>query len=82
MNSGRPVLDNINALDEQTLEHLKRLKEVDIVIGIPSYNNAESIGRVIKAAELGLAKYFPRHKGLIIISEGGDLEGTRKAVDF
>ena len=53
-----PVLGSITALDEKALEYLKGLKNVDIVIGIPSYNNAESIGRVIKAAELGLAKYF------------------------
>ena len=58
MNSDAPVLENITALDEKAIEYLKELKNVDIVIGIPSYNNAESIGRVIKAAELGLAKYF------------------------
>ncbi|GBE03618.1 hypothetical protein BMS3Abin09_00535 [bacterium BMS3Abin09] len=82
MNSGGPVLDSITALDEKALEYLKGLKNVDIVIGIPSYNNSESIGRVIKAAELGLAKYFSQYKGLIIISEGGDAEETRRAVDL
>ena len=82
MNSGGHALDSITALDEKDLEYLKRLKNVDIVIGIPSYNAAESIGRVIKAAELGLAKYFSQYKGLIIISEGGDPEDTRNAVDL
>lgn len=82
MNSSGPVLDSITALDEKTIEYLKGLKDVDIVIGIPSYNNAESIDRVIKAAELGLAKYFSQYKGMIIISEGGDPEETRKAVDL
>lgn len=82
MHSSGPVLDSITALDEKALEHLKGLKNVDIVIGIPSYNNAESIGRVIKAAELGLAKYFSQYKGLIIISEGGDPEKTKQAVDL
>ena len=82
MNSGDPVLDRITALDEKTQEYLKGLKNVDIVIGIPSYNNSESIGRVVKAAELGLAKYFSQYKGMIIISEGGDPEETKKAVDL
>ena len=82
MNSGDPVLDRITALDEKTQEYLKGLKNVDIVIGIPSYNNSESIGRVIKAAELGLAKYFSQYKSLIIISEGGSLEGVKKSVDL
>jgi glycosyltransferase involved in cell wall biosynthesis len=82
LNSGSSDLDNITALDEKALEYLKGLKNVDIVIGIPSYNSAESIGRVIKAAELGLAKYFSQYKGLIIISEGGDVDETRRAVDL
>jgi len=73
--------DLITALDEQASQRLRQLENADIIIGIPSYNNAESIGRVIKAAELGLAKYFPRHKGIIIISEGGSAEDTQRAVD-
>ncbi len=70
-----------SALEESAQERLRELKGADIIIGIPSYNNGESIGRVIKAAELGLAKYFPRHRGVIVISEGGEIEGTRQAVD-
>lgn len=82
MNDGDPVLDRITALDEKTQEYLKKLKNIDIVIGIPSYNNTESIGRVIKAAELGLAKYFSEYKSLIIISEGGSLEDAKKTTDL
>ena len=33
---------------------------VDIVVGIPSYNNARTIGHVVEATHAGLAKYFPR----------------------
>jgi len=69
------------AISEETRETLKKAGHTDIVIGIPSYNNAKTVCRVIKAAELGLAKYFPSHKGLIIISEGGDVEETQRSVD-
>jgi glycosyltransferase involved in cell wall biosynthesis len=72
--------DKTSALDKETRERLKQIKKADIIVGIPSYNNAGTIGRVIKAAELGLAKYFPNLKGLIIISEGGDADATRDAV--
>jgi len=71
-----------SALDDETAERLNEIKKADIVIGIPSYNNADSIGRVIKAAELGLAKYFPFYKGLIVISEGGDVQATKDAVEL
>ncbi len=80
MNS-RSISDQYTALDEKTLEQLKEIGSADIVIGIPSYNNADTISRVIKAAELGLAKYFSKYKGVILISEGGDVEATQKAVD-
>jgi hypothetical protein len=68
------------AIDDKTREHLLKIKNADIIIGIPSYNNAASIGRVIKAAELGLAKYFSRYKGVILVSEGGSVEETQRAV--
>jgi glycosyltransferase involved in cell wall biosynthesis len=69
------------AVDDLAQEQLHNLKHADIIIGIPSYNNADSIGRVIKAADLGLAKYFPNRKSVILISEGGDHEKTRNAVN-
>ncbi len=82
MNRGSSSTDDkITAIDEITLRQLKEIKEADIIIGIPSYNNADTISRVIKAAELGLAKYFPNSKGVILISEGGDIEKTRGVID-
>jgi glycosyltransferase involved in cell wall biosynthesis len=81
LSSNYSAHDYITALDAEAQQRLKEIDHADIIIGIPSYNNAESIGRVIKAAELGLAKYFPAQKGIIIISEGGSVEDTRGAVD-
>ncbi len=69
------------ALDENIREQLQEIGSADIVIGIPSYNNSDTIGRVIKAAELGLAKYFPKNKGVILVSEGGSVENTLSAID-
>ncbi len=70
-----------SAIDDETREDLISIHSADIIVGIPSYNNAGSISRVIKAAELGLAKYFPQYKGLILVSEGGDIAATRQAID-
>jgi glycosyltransferase involved in cell wall biosynthesis len=52
----------------------------DLVVGIPSYNNAHTIGHVVRAASVGLAKYFPQLKAVIINSDGGSKDGTREAV--
>ncbi|MBK7927531.1 MAG: glycosyl transferase family 2 [Bryobacterales bacterium] len=56
------------------------LKEADIVIGIPSYNNARTIGHVVRAAVAGLQKYFPQYRSIIINSDGGSKDGTPQAV--
>ncbi|MBS1829512.1 MAG: glycosyl transferase family 2 [Acidobacteria bacterium] len=56
------------------------LNRADIVIGIPSYNNARTIGHVVRAAYAGLAKYFPQWNGIVINSDGGSTDGTRDAV--
>jgi glycosyltransferase involved in cell wall biosynthesis len=54
--------------------------EVDIVVGIPSFNNARTITHVVRAVAGGLAKYFPERKSIIVNSDGGSTDGTREAV--
>jgi glycosyltransferase involved in cell wall biosynthesis len=56
------------------------IKKADIVVGIPSYNNARTIGHVTRAACVGLAKYFPDLTGVIVNSDGGSKDGTAQAV--
>jgi len=58
----------------------QRLQRADIVIGIPSYQNARTIGHVVRAAHAGLAKYFPQYTATIVNSDGGSTDGTRDAV--
>ncbi len=67
-------------LPAEVAERLKSIGTADIVVGIPSYNNARTIGHVVRAATAGLAKYFPNRKALLINSDGGSKDGTRDAV--
>jgi glucosylglycerate synthase len=59
---------------------MKEVERADIVVGIPSYNNARTIGHVVRAAHTGLAKYFPQFTSVIVNSDGGSTDGTREAV--
>jgi glycosyltransferase involved in cell wall biosynthesis len=52
----------------------------DILVGIPSYNNARTIGRVVQAVGAGLAKYFPEAKAVLVNSDGGSQDGTPQKV--
>jgi len=56
------------------------LKNVDILIGIPSYNNARTIGHVVRAVEAGLTKYFPGCRSVLVNSDGGSSDGTTEVV--
>jgi glucosylglycerate synthase len=53
--------------------------QADIVVGIPSYNNARTIAHVVQAAAAGLEKYFPQLTNVIVNSDGGSTDGTREA---
>ncbi|MDD5057341.1 MAG: cell wall biosynthesis glycosyltransferase [Sideroxydans sp.] len=59
---------------------LEQIGQADIVVGIPSYNNAHTIGHVVRAVQGGLAKYFPGHKAVIVNSDGGSSDGTMEVV--
>jgi glycosyltransferase involved in cell wall biosynthesis len=59
---------------------LEEIKEADILIGIPSYNNVRTIGHVVRAVIAGLAKYFQGAKAVIFNSEGGSTDGTQEEV--
>jgi len=53
---------------------------VDLLVGIPSFNNARTIGHVVRAAAAGLAKYFPDRTAVIVNSDGGSTDGTAEVV--
>jgi glycosyltransferase involved in cell wall biosynthesis len=61
-------------------ERLRELGTVDLLVGIPSYNNADTIAHVVQAAAAGLAKYFPGKRSAIVNSDGGSSDGTPDVV--
>ncbi len=67
-------------LPEEARRAVRELGKADIVVGIPSYNNVRTIGHVVRAAQAGLAKYFPQFTSAIINSDGGSKDGTREQV--
>ena len=67
-------------LQPHVRERLKELGEVELLVGIPSYNNADTIAHVVRAAAAGLAKYFPDRRAAIVNSDGGSTDGTAEVV--
>ncbi|MFA5073168.1 MAG: glycosyltransferase, partial [Nitrospirota bacterium] len=61
-------------------EQLARIQTADILVGIPSFNNARTIGHVVRAVQAGLAKYFPDYKAVLVNSDGGSTDTTSSIV--
>jgi len=66
----------MRALDGETERSLSVIGQADILIGIPSYNCAKTIGRVISQSANGLAEYFGNRKSIILVSDGGSTDAT------
>jgi glycosyltransferase involved in cell wall biosynthesis len=63
-------------LRKEVHESLEEIKKADILVGIPSYNNATTIGHVARAVQAGLAKYFPDMRSVLVNSDGGSTDDT------
>jgi glycosyltransferase involved in cell wall biosynthesis len=59
---------------------LLALGGADIVVGIPSFNNARTIGHVVQAVSAGCSKYFPKERCVVVNSDGGSKDGTPDVV--
>ncbi len=67
-----------SALRQEILEWVAKTKEVDILIGIPTFNNEYTIKHVVEMVARGLAENFSTRKAAILISDGGSLDDTRE----
>lgn len=57
---------------------LTKNKKFDIIVGIPTYNEADSISSTVRKIDRGLSKYFPKYSALIVNMDSQSLDGTRR----
>ena len=67
-------------LRDDVRRRLEAIGGAEIVVGIPSYNNARTIRHVVEAVTAGLAKYFPDANAVLVNSDGGSTDGTPEVV--
>jgi hypothetical protein len=61
-------------------DEIERLERADIMVGIPSFKNATTIGYVVRAAQAGLVQYFPDLRPVVVNSDAGSPDGTQRVV--
>jgi hypothetical protein len=69
-----------SALPAALHEQIARLGKADIMVGIPSFKNAATIGYVVRAAQAGLVQYFPDLQPVVVNSDAGSPDGTGRVV--
>ncbi len=68
--------DDHLTLDEHLAGGLTKIGSADVVVGIPSFRNAATIGYVATTAAKGLREYFPGARVAIVNADGGSQDGT------
>ncbi len=69
----------LKCLPEEIANQLESYRQVDILVGIPSYNNAQTIGHVAHVVAKGIKENFPELRAIILNSDGGSRDGTADA---
>jgi len=58
-------------LTDDFLRQLINVGEVDILVGLPTHNNAKTIGSIVHTIQSGILRGFPRERAVIINADGG-----------
>ena len=64
---------------EHRIVNRHKIKKADLIVGIPSYNEADNIAFVVRQADKGLAKYFRGSAAVIINVDNDSSDGTKEA---
>ncbi len=67
-------------LTDDFLRQLINVGEVDILVGLPTHNNAKTIGSIVHTIRSGILRGFPRERAVIINADGGSRDGTAELV--
>jgi hypothetical protein len=68
------------SLEDDFLRQLMSVGEVDLLVAVPSYNNAGTIGQTVQAIEESYQKNFVRDRVVIVNVDGGSTDHTPDVV--
>ena len=69
-----------SALSDTLLRQLMAVGQVDILVGLPTLNNAGTVTDVVRAVNVAFNRDFPRLRTVMINSDGGSTDGTPELV--
>ena len=73
-------LEDETFLTDDFLRQLINVGEVDILVGLPTHNNAKTIRSIVQTIQSGILQAFPRERTVIINADAGSRDGTPELV--
>jgi len=67
------------AIRGYTAKRIEEIRNADILIGIPCYNNEKTIAHVIQMVSHGLERHYRDLRNVIMVADGGSTDDTREA---
>lgn len=64
----------------QAREQLQDVSNTDVLVGIPTFNDAKTVEHVARAAVEGLSRSFPHASVVIVNADAGSQDGTHETI--
>lgn len=68
------------ALHAEAKRRIREIGTADVVVGIPTYRNGRTVGRIMDAAINGLTHDFPNARAVIVNTDGGSSDNTTQII--
>src|SRR4029450_1515866 len=69
-------VEHESTLSDELLRQLIAVGQVDVLVGLPTLNNAATIVDVVRSVSVSFTRDFPRLRTVLINSDGGSTDGT------
>jgi hypothetical protein len=74
------TVEHKSTLSDSLLRQLMAVGQADIVVGLPTLDNASTVLDVVRAVHLSFTRDFPRLRSVMINSDGGSTDGTPELI--
>jgi hypothetical protein len=70
------TVEHQSSLSDALLRQLMAVGQVDVLVGLPTLNNASTVVEIVRAVHVAFTRDFPRLRTVMINSDGGSTDGT------
>jgi hypothetical protein len=73
-------MSGTSLISDDLFGQLMAVGQADVLVGLPTLNNATTVGRVARAAHRSFATHFRRERTVLLSCDGGSTDGTPEIV--